>query len=63
MLKLSELKVGDTVVTKKNHPCGSNQWLILRTGADFKLQCKGCGHTVVMSSESIKKSVKSVIAE
>ncbi|MBD5086508.1 MAG: DUF951 domain-containing protein [Clostridiales bacterium] len=62
-MKLSDLKVGDIIVTKKNHPCGSNQWTILRTGADFKLQCNGCSHTVVLASESVKKSIKSVIAE
>ncbi|MDE5616203.1 MAG: DUF951 domain-containing protein [Clostridia bacterium] len=62
-MKLSELKVGDILVTKKNHPCGSNRWVVLRTGADFKLKCENCSHTVVMSSESVKKSVKAVIAE
>ena len=63
MLKLSELKEGDVIVTKKKHPCGSDKWLILRTGTDFKLQCQKCAHTVILPSESLKKSIKSKITE
>lgn len=60
MLKLSELKENDTVVTKKNHPCGGNRWKIVATGADFKLCCLKCGRTLVMPSETLKKSAKCV---
>ena len=35
--------VGDVVKLKKAHPCGSSEWEILRTGADFRLKCMGCG--------------------
>lgn len=34
-----EYKVGDIVKTKKQHPCGSNEWEIIRVGLDFKLKC------------------------
>ena len=30
-------EVGDIVKLKKQHPCGSNEWEILRVGADFRL--------------------------
>lgn len=61
--KLSDIKTGDIVVTKKNHPCGNDQWVVLHTGADFKLQCKGCSHTVILPSESVKKSVKYILEQ
>ena len=60
MLKLSELNVGDKVVTKKNHPCGNNVWTVLQKGVDFKIQCDKCKRVVIISAENIKKSVKSV---
>lgn len=28
-------EVGDIVKLKKQHPCGSSEWEILRVGADF----------------------------
>ena len=38
-----DIRVGDTLLMKKQHPCGSRRWLVLRTGADFRLRCEGCG--------------------
>ena len=35
-------EVGDIVKLKKPHPCGSQEWEILRVGADFRLKCMGC---------------------
>lgn len=32
-------EVGDIVKLKKPHPCGSQEWEILRVGADFRLKC------------------------
>ena len=38
-----DIRVGDVLVLKKNHPCGACRWEVLRIGADFKLRCTGCG--------------------
>ena len=43
---MNEYAIGDIVETKKNHPCGSKTWEIIRVGVDFKLKCTGCGHIV-----------------
>ena len=32
--------LGDIVEMKKGHPCGGNQWEIIRLGADIKIKCK-----------------------
>ena len=37
-----DYEVGDIVKLKKQHPCGSREWEILRVGADFRLKCTGC---------------------
>lgn len=42
-----EIQVGDILVMKKPHPCGASRWLVLRTGADLRLRCTGCGHEVM----------------
>lgn len=58
-----EYKIGDIVELKKQHPCGSKQWEITRTGVDFKLKCKGCEHTIVLKRpEALKKIIKKVDA-
>ena len=53
--------VGDIIETKKQHPCGNNQWEIIRTGADFRLKCKKCEHQVMLTRTKFEKSVKKII--
>lgn len=36
-----EYQIGDIIKLKKPHPCGSQEWEILRVGADFRLKCMG----------------------
>lgn len=53
--------VGDIVQMKKNHPCGSNQWEVLRTGIDFRIKCLKCGHMVFLSRTKFEKGVKKIL--
>ena len=57
------LDVGDKVTTKKPHPCGSKAWTVTRTGADVKLTCDGCGHTVMLDREKATKIILTVNGE
>ena len=43
-----EIRLGDVVQTRKQHPCGSNEWTVIRTGADIKIKCSGCGILVAL---------------
>jgi hypothetical protein len=53
-----DLNVGDTIKLKKPHPCGSSEWEILRTGMDFRLKCKGCGHQIMVTRKLVEKNIK-----
>ncbi|MGL4737970.1 MAG: DUF951 domain-containing protein [Cellulosilyticaceae bacterium] len=53
--------VGDVVQMKKPHPCGTNEWEVLRVGADFKLRCKACGHLIMIPRTKFEKSIKKVL--
>ena len=44
-----QLKLGDIVVMKKPHPCGSKEFEITRLGVDYKLRCKGCGREIMIA--------------
>ncbi|MCR5715817.1 MAG: DUF951 domain-containing protein [Lachnospiraceae bacterium] len=55
-----DIHVGDVVTFKKPHPCGSKEWEVLRIGADFRLQCKGCGHQMMIARAKAEKNIKSV---
>ena len=52
---------GDILEMKKEHPCGSKIWLVLRVGMDFRLRCQGCGHEVMIPRVKAEKSCKKII--
>ena len=55
-----DIQVGDIVTMKKQHPCGAKQWKILRAGADFRMECCGCGHIVMVPRVKAEKNIKNV---
>lgn len=54
-------EVGDRIKMKKAHPCGSHEWDVLRVGMDFRLQCLGCGHSVMIPRTLVEKNCRGVI--
>ena len=56
-----EIRLGDVVQTRKQHPCGSNEWTVIRKGADIKIKCSGCGRIVMMDRADFTKRMKKVI--
>ncbi len=58
-----DIRVGDVLELKKQHPCGSKQWQVLRVGMDFKLRCAGCGHELMLPRSKAERSIKKVQRE
>lgn len=58
-----DVRVGDMLEMKKQHPCGSKQFDVLRVGMDFKIRCKGCGHEVMVPRHKIEKNIKKILRE
>ena len=56
-----ELHLQDRVELKKEHPCGSRTWRILRVGMDIKLRCQGCGHELMAPRRKVEKSIKRIV--
>ena len=55
-----DIHVGDVLELKKQHPCGSKEWKVLRVGMDLKLRCEGCGHELMLPRSKAEKSVKKI---
>lgn len=56
-----DIQVGDIVKLKKQHPCGSHEWEVLRIGADFRVKCMGCSHQIMIPRKTLEKSVKEIV--
>lgn len=52
--------LNDVVEMKKQHPCGVNAWKIIRVGADIRIKCEGCGHSVMLPRREFTKKMKRV---
>nr|WP_166511115.1 DUF951 domain-containing protein [Desulfallas thermosapovorans] len=53
--------VGDIVKTRKPHPCGGDEWEVMRTGVDFRIRCTKCGRVLMLPRPKFEKSVKKII--
>lgn len=53
--------LNDHVAMRKPHPCGENEWKIIRMGADIRIKCQGCGQSVMMSRREFEKKMKKVL--
>jgi len=57
------IEIGDVIKMKKPHPCGTNEWEVLRTGMDFRLKCMGCDHQVMLSRKVVEKNFRGFITK
>jgi hypothetical protein len=53
--------LGDVVEMKKPHPCGTNQWKVIRMGADIRMKCMGCDHSVLLPRSRFEQRMKRVL--
>ena len=56
-----EILIGDVIKTRKPHPCGSDEWTVIRTGADIKIKCNKCARIVMLDRDSFLRRRKAVI--
>ncbi|MFA9465123.1 MAG: DUF951 domain-containing protein [Velocimicrobium sp.] len=55
-----EIEVGDIIKMKKQHPCGSKEWKVLRVGMDFRLECMGCNHQIMIARKLVEKNMRGI---
>ena len=56
-----DVRVGDKIEVKKQHPCGSVVFDVLRVGMDFRIRCTGCGREVMLPRAKIEKNIKKIL--
>ncbi len=53
-----DIKVGDRLEMKKPHPCGNKNFVVLRVGMDFKLECEKCKRQFMIPRTKAEKNIK-----
>ena len=60
-MEAKQYALNDVVEMKKQHPCGTNEWKVIRLGADIRIKCEGCGHSVMIPRREFQKKMKKVL--
>ena len=55
-----KLEIGDILILKKNHPCGGNRFMVMRTGMDFRLKCLTCNTQIWIDRPNLEKRVRGI---
>ena len=55
-----DVRVGDLLTMKKPHPCGAREFLVLRSGMDFRIRCTGCGREVMVPRARAEKNIRRI---
>jgi hypothetical protein len=53
--------LGDIVRMRKTHPCGSDQWEVVRLGADIGIRCLKCGRRVLMPRVKFERRIRTFL--
>jgi hypothetical protein len=61
MLPPKQFDLGDIVQMKKPHPCGTNEWEIIRMGMDIRIKCVACKHSVLIPRIKFEKKLKKIL--
>ena len=60
-MEIIKFQLNDLIELKKPHPCGSNQFKILRIGSDVRVVCQGCGRDMVIDRIKLEKATKKIL--
>ena len=53
-----QLQLGDRLRLRKQHPCGSFDWEVVRLGADIGLVCEGCGRRILLPRSEVERRTR-----
>ncbi len=57
-----DIRLGDVVRLRKQHPCGGYEWDVVRLGADIGIKCRTCGRRLLLTRRKFEKSVKKLVS-
>ena len=57
-----EINIGDVVRFNKAHPCGGEEWQVVRTGIDIGAKCMTCGRRVMLERPAFERRVKEFVS-
>ena len=57
-----EIEVNDIVRLRKKHPCGNDEWQIVKLGIDIRIKCLKCQRLVLLERRTLERRIKAVVS-
>ena len=61
-MNITKYHLGDIIEVKKQHPCGSKQFEILRVGGIMRIRCVGCSRDMDIDRLKLEKATKKIVS-
>lgn len=58
---IAEVTEGEVYRMRRQHPCGSWEWRVFRTGADIGIECLTCGRRVTLERRKFESRMKALV--
>lgn len=62
MINIMDVSPGDIIRLKKKHPCGSDEWLVIDIGVDFRIKCTGCDRLLLVERAQLERKIKALLS-
>jgi hypothetical protein len=57
-----EIAVNDVVRLRKKHPCGGDEWRVVKLGVDIRIQCLKCRRLVLLERGILERRIKAFVS-
>lgn len=57
-----DIKLGDVVRLRKQHPCGGAEWQVVRLGSDIGIRCLRCQREVILERGIFERRVRALVS-
>jgi hypothetical protein len=57
-----EIELGDVVRLRKKHPCGGDEWQVVRLGVDIRIKCLKCRRQVLLERVTFERRMKALVS-
>ena len=57
-----DIKLGDVVCLRKQHPCGGTEWQVVRLGGHIGIRCLTCQREVLLERGIFERRVRTLVS-
>jgi hypothetical protein len=57
-----DVSINDVIRLRKKHPCGGDEWRVIKLGVDIRIQCLKCERVVLLERTVLERRIKAFVS-